>query len=100
MRDFRPILNILGLLLCIESIALLVPMFFDLINNNNDWRQFFYISCFTFLIGLVLYVGFKKERMKIDLRQAFLLTILAWFLIAIFGSLPFIYSSSSILTLR
>ena len=67
MRDFRPILNILGLLLCIESIALLIPMIFDLMNNNQDWKQFFYISCITFLIGLVLYVGFKKENIKINL---------------------------------
>ena len=96
MRDFRPILNILGLLLCIESIALLIPMFFDLANNNQDWKQFFYISCFTFLIGFVLYQGFKKEKLKINLRQAFLLTTLSWFLIALFGSLPFIYSSSSL----
>ena len=96
MRDFRPILNILGLLLCIESIALLIPMFFDLINNNPDWKQFFFISSFTFLIGLVLYVGFKKENIKINLRQAFLLTIVSWFLIALFGSLPFVYTSSSL----
>ena len=34
--------------------------------------------------------------MKIDLRQAFLLTILSWFIIALFGCLPFIYSSSSL----
>ena len=96
MRDFRPILNILGLLLCIESAALLIPMFFDLINNNQDWKQFFFISCLTFLIGFVLYVGFKKEKIKIDLRQAYLLTILSWLLIAFFGSLPFVYSSSSL----
>ena len=96
MRDFRPILNILGLLLCIESVALLIPMFFDLINQNQDWKQFFFISCLTFLIGLVLYVGFKKENIKINLRQAFLLTIVSWFLIALFGSIPFIYTSSSL----
>ena len=96
MRDFRPIFNILGLLLCIESVALLIPMFFDLINQNHDWKQFFFISCLTFLIGLVLYVGFKKENIKINLRQAFLLTIVSWFLIAFFGSLPFIYTSSSL----
>ena len=96
MRDFRPILNILGLLLCIESIALLIPMIFDYINNNEDWKQFFFISCLTFFIGLVLYVGFKNEKLKINLRQAFLLTILSWLVIALFGSLPFIYSSSSL----
>ena len=65
MRDFRPILNILGLLLCIESVALLIPMVFDLINQNQDWKEFFFISCLTFLIGLVLYVGFKKENIKL-----------------------------------
>ena len=96
MRDFRPILNILGLLLCIESIALLIPMVFDYINNNEDWKQFFFISCLTFFIGLVLYVGFKNEKLKINLRQAFLLTILSWLVIALFGSLPFMYSSSSL----
>ena len=96
MRDFRPILNIIGLLLCIESIALLIPMIFDYINNNEDWKQFFFISCLTFLIGLVLYVGFKNEKLKINLRQAFLLTILSWLVIALFGSLPFMYSSSSL----
>ena len=96
MRDFRPILNILGLLLCIESIALLIPMVFDYINNNGDWKQFFFISCLTFFIGLVLYIGFKNEKMKINLRQAFLLTILSWLVIALFGSLPFMYSSSSL----
>ena len=96
MRDFRPILNILGLLLCIESVALFIPMLFDFINNNEDWKQFFFISCLTFFIGLVLYVGFKKEKMKINLRQAFLLTILSWLVIALFGSLPFMYSSSSL----
>ncbi|MDB4861337.1 potassium transporter TrkH, partial [Alphaproteobacteria bacterium] len=79
MRDFRPIFNILGLLLCIESVALLIPMFFDLINQNQDWKLFFFISCLTFLIGVVLYVGFKKEKIKINLRQAFLLTFLSWF---------------------
>ena len=96
MRDFRPILNILGLLLCIESIALLIPMVFDYINNNEDWKQFFFISCLTFFIGLVLYVGFKNKKLKINLRQAFLLTILSWLVIALFGSLPFMYSSSSL----
>ena len=32
----------------------------------------------------------------LELRQAFLLTIVSWFLIALFGSLPFIYTSSSL----
>ena len=96
MRDFRSIINILGLLLCIESFAMIIPLLFDLLNNNEDWKQFFYSSIFTFFIGIVLFISFKKEKLKIDLRQAFVLTFSSWILIAIFGSIPFIYSSSSL----
>ena len=41
MRDFRSIIHILGLLLCIESFAMIIPLLFDLLNNNDDWKQFF-----------------------------------------------------------
>ena len=96
MRDFRSILNIIGILLCIESIAMLIPMFYDLYFKNNDWVQFLYSSLITFFIGIILYFSFRKKNIKLGIRQAFLLTISSWIIISIFGSLPFIYSSSSL----
>ena len=65
MRDFRSILYILGLLLCIEAIAMIVPLCVDLIYSNEDWQQFFYSSIVTFFIGLVLFFSFKREKIKI-----------------------------------
>ena len=96
MRDFRSILYILGLLLCIEAVAMIVPLCVDLIYSNKDWQQFFYSSIVTFFIGLVLFFSFKREKIKIDVRQAFVLTLFSWFLIALFGSIPFIYVSTSL----
>ena len=96
MRDFRSILNIIGILLCIESIAMLIPMFYDLYFKNDDWVQFLYSSLITFFIGIILYFSFRKKNIKLGIRQAFLLTISSWIIISIFGSLPFIYSSSSL----
>ena len=96
MRDFRSIFYILGLLLCIEAIAMIIPLLFDLFYSNEDWKQFFYSSIITFFIGLVLFFSFKKEKNKIDLRQAFVLTILSWLFISLFGSIPFIYTSASL----
>ena len=92
MRDFRSILNIIGILICIESIAMLIPMFFDLYYGNYDWLQFFYSSLITFFIGIILYFSFRKKNIKLGIRQAFLLTNSAWISIAIFGSLPFLLS--------
>ena len=96
MRDFRSILNIIGILICIEAVAMLIPMFFDLYYGNYDWLQFFYSSLITFFIGIILYFSFRKKNIKLGIRQAFLLTISSWLVISLFGAIPFVYSSSSL----
>ena len=96
MRDFRSILNIIGLLICIEALAMLIPMLFDLYYSNDDWLQFFYSSLITFFIGIILYFSFRKKNIKLGIRQAFLLTISSWLVISLFGAIPFVYSSSSL----
>ena len=96
MRDFRSVLNVIGILLCIESIAMSIPMFTDIFYGNSDWQTFFFISIITFFIGLVLYFSFRNQVKKIRIREAFFLTILSWIVIAFFSSLPFVYSSSDL----
>ena len=96
MRDFRSILNIIGFLLCIEASAMMIPMFFDLFYNNQDWVQFLYSSLITFFIGIILFFSFRKKDVKIGIRQAFVLTISSWILISFFGAIPFVYSSASL----
>jgi Trk-type K+ transport systems, membrane components len=91
MRDFRSVFYIIGILLCIESIALLLPMMVDLYYSNSDWQIFLFSSIVTFIIGLVLYFSFYKKIKKIKIREAFFLTLISWIIIAIFASLPFIY---------
>ena len=53
-------------------------------------------SILTFFIGLVLFFSFRNQKNKINLRQAFVLTLFSWLLIAFFGSIPFIYVSTSL----
>ena len=65
MRDFRSILTILGLLLCIEAIAMTIPMFYDLYYSNEDWVQFFYSSLIIFFIGIILNISFRKKNIKL-----------------------------------
>ena len=96
MRDFRSILHIIGLLLCLEGIAMIIPLLIDLLYGNTDWNIFFFCGVITFFIGLVFYFSFKEKNKKINIRQAFLLTTLSWILIALFASLPFIYSTSNL----
>ena len=96
MRDFRPVFYIIGIILCIQSITMLIPMLVDLICQNNDWQIFMFSSILTFFIGLVLFFSFRNQKNKINLRQAFVLTVLSWIIVALFSSLPFIFSSSNL----
>ena len=44
----------------------------------------------------MLYYSFKKEKILIKVRQAFVLTILSWIIIAVFASIPFVFSSANL----
>ena len=96
MRDFRSAFYIIGILLCIESLAMLIPMSVDILYNNSDWQIFFFSSLISFLIGLVLIFSFRHQKRSIKIREAFFLTLISWIVISIFASLPFIYSSSNL----
>ena len=77
MRDFRSVFNIIGILLCIEALAMLIPMVVDILYNNSDWLIFFFTSFTTFFIGLVLYFSFRNQKNKIKVREAFFLIIIS-----------------------
>jgi len=96
MRDFRSVIHIIGLLLCIEASAMIIPMIIDLLYQNPDWDEFFLSGLITFFIGIVLYYSFRKKKIIIKVRQAFVLTILSWIVIAFFASLPFVFTSASL----
>jgi trk system potassium uptake protein len=89
-------MHIIGLLLCIEAVAMVIPLFVDLFYQNSDWNIFLLSALITFFIGLVLYYSFKKEKMIIKVREAFVLTILSWITIAVFASIPFVFSSANL----
>ena len=96
MRDFRSVIYIIGILLCIEAVAMLIPMLIDILYKNSDWQIFFFSSVITFFIGLVLYFSFRQNKNIIRVREAFFLVITSWIIIAVFSSLPFVYSSSNL----
>ena len=53
---------------------------------------FFGASIVTIIFGTLFFLSNLDHDKKLTLQQAFLLTALSWFSIAIFGSLPFIFS--------
>lgn len=93
MLDFRPILFILGVLLSTLAGAMCLPAIADLVISNNDWQVFAVSAGFTgFVGGLFIFSSARRGKRGINVRQAFLLTSLAWIIIPAFGALPMIFA--------
>ena len=71
---------------------MLVPFFVQLIFDEKNYT-FISSASVTAFIGVLLVLTNMEDEKKINLQQAILLTTLSWFSIAVFGSLPFIFSN-------
>jgi len=69
-----------------------LPIIIQLIYSEID-SSFFGASIITIIFGTLFFLSNLDHDKKLNLQQAFLLTALSWLSIAIFGSLPFIFSN-------
>ena len=70
---------------------MIVPFIVEFIYYEKN-STFLASSALTTFIGVLLVLTNLEENRKLNLQQAFLLTTLSWLSIAIFGSIPFIFS--------
>lgn len=91
MITFRPVLNILGLLIFGLGAGMLLPAVVDVAARNPDWQSFVISALFTSMTGLLLAISCSGHLGEVlNIRQAFLLTALAWVALPAFGALPFL----------
>ena len=70
---------------------MIVPFIVEFIYYEEN-SAFLSSAALTTFIGVLLVLTNLEENRKLNLQQAFLLTTLSWLSIAIFGSIPFIFS--------
>lgn len=92
MIDFRPILFIVGILLCTLSVGMFVPALVDLYYGQSDWIVFSAASLVSLFIGGALIMMNRMDNLKINSRQAFILTTLSWVVLTAASALPFAFS--------
>ena len=91
MTNYKTVFYTLGILQIILGVFMFIPIFFQLIYSEVD-SSFFGASIVTIIFGILFFLSNLDHDKKLTLQQAFLLTALSWLSIAIFGSLPFIFS--------
>ena len=92
MSNYKTVFFTLGILQIILGISMSIPIIAQVIFKELD-SSFFGAGIITIIFGVLFFLANLNHDKKLNLQQAFLLTALAWLSIAIFGSLPFIFSS-------
>ena len=91
MYNYKTVFYTLGTLQIVLGVFMLIPVIIQLIYNELD-SGFVSASIITIVFGVLFFLSNLDHNKNIDLPQAFILTALSWLSIALFGSLPFIFS--------
>jgi trk system potassium uptake protein len=92
--DVRPVLHIVGMLLVTLGGFMFVPGILDLIQKTKNQHAFFTSALVTVVAGVTLIFAFRGDIKRINVRQTYLLTTLAWVSCSAFGALPFMFAGT------
>ena len=95
MSNYKTVFFTLGVLLIVLGFSMLVPITIQLIYNEFN-SSFIVSSIITVTFGLLFFLANIDHNKSLSTQQAFLLTALSWISVAIFGSIPFIFSDLSL----
>ena len=91
MSNYKTVFFTLGILQIILGISMIFPIIIQIIFGELN-SSFISASLITIIFGTLFLLSNLDQDKKLNLQHAFLLTALSWVSVAIFGSLPFIFS--------
>lgn len=86
--------RVLGILLAWFSFTMLPPILVDIIYAEDAYAPFLFAFLITLVTGLSLWYPVRKQRDDLRLRDGFLIVVLFWTVLSVFGALPLLLSKS------
>jgi len=93
MIDVRPVLRLVGQVLCALAAAMLLPAALDGHDGQTEARVFLVSSGVTLFFGLALALGMNTPDRSWTTRQIYLAVVFGWLVPVLFAALPFIFGS-------
>ena len=92
MATNKTVFFLIGILLIVLGAAMLAPYLLQIFFDENS-HSFISSAFVTIFIGVLFVLANLEKEFKLNLRQTFLFSSLAWIMVATFGSLPFLLSA-------
>ena len=84
--------RILGLFLIVFSSTQIPPMLVSIIYADGALVPFFDAFSITLITGIVMWLPVKNVKRELRMRDGFLVVVMFWTVLGLFGSIPFIMS--------
>ena len=94
MATNKTVFFLIGILLIVLGASMLAPYVLQVVLDEGS-HSFISASFVTIFIGILFVLANLEKEFKLNLRQTFLFSSLAWVTVAIFGSLPFLLSTQN-----
>ncbi len=92
MTTNKTVFFLIGILLIVLGASMLAPYLLQIIFDEGS-HSFISASFITIFIGILFILANLERESKLNLKQTFLFSSLAWITVAAFGSLPFLLST-------
>ena len=96
MFNFKPIALVGGTVICAVGFLLFIPLFTEIIYQTDTWQSFAVPILIYLIVGGSLVITNKNVDLKISMKEAFVITVMSWLLLAILCAVPFIYTQSNL----
>ena len=91
MATNKTVFFLIGVLLIVLGASMLAPYALQILLDEGS-HSFISASFVTIFIGVLFILANLEKEFRLNLRQTFLFSTLAWVMVAVFGSLPFMLS--------
>lgn len=89
MLNTRTLLFILGTFLSMMAAFMLIPFFFALIYGEETVGAFMLSALLTGVVASLCIHSGQRNKLKLNIRDMFLLTSLTWLIVSLFAAMPF-----------
>ena len=96
MFNLKPIALVSGTVICAVGFLLFLPLITEVIYRTESWQSYAVPVLLYLIVGGSLVITNKNVDLKISLKDAFIITVLSWLLLAIVCSVPFMYTETNL----
>ncbi|MBL4647639.1 MAG: potassium transporter, partial [Gammaproteobacteria bacterium] len=86
--QFTTIFRVLGMLLLLFSLSMLPPAIVASYYQDGGGAEFLLSFAITFITGFLVWYRFRHYRYTLKTRDGFLIVILIWAILSLFGAIP------------